>query len=99
MFLDNYINSIEQLCKAHNVKVLSAFGSVVTDRFNDNSDIDLLVDIDSTDPIDYAENYFDLKFKFEELLKKQIDLLEQKALKNTYLIQSINKNKKVLYEA
>lgn len=99
MYLDNYNSQIKRLCKRHEVKLLFAFGSVLTDKFKTDSDIDLLVDISTADPIDYAENYFDLKFGLEDLLKRPIDLLEQKGLKNSYLIQSINKNKRILYES
>lgn len=99
MYLDNYIKSIKGLCENHKVRHLFAFGSVLTDNFKSDSDIDLLVDINSDDPIDYAENYFDLKFKLEDLLKRPIDLLEERGLKNSYLIQSINDSKKVIYEA
>jgi predicted nucleotidyltransferase len=99
MYLDNYIDSIKGLCEIHKVRHLFAFGSVLTDNFKADSDIDLLVEINSDDPIDYAENYFDLKFKLEDLLKRPIDLLEERGLKNSFLIQRINDSKKVIYEA
>lgn len=99
MLLDKYINDIFQLCKAHKVKTLFAFGSVLTDKFGPDSDIDLIVDISSEDPIDYAENYFDLKFKLQDLLKKPVDLLEQKGIRNSYLRHKINNTKQLLYEA
>lgn len=99
MYLDNYIDQIRTLCDQNKVKRLFVFGSVLTDRFNESSDVDLLVDIAQPDPFDYAESYFDLKFKLQELLKRPIDLLEEKSLKNTYLIENINQTKKLLYEA
>ena len=99
MNINDYINDINELCRLHKVKTLFVFGSVITDSFRPDSDIDFLVDINSSDPIDYAENYFDLKFKLEDLLKKPIDLLEQKGLRNRHLIQNINSNKRILYEA
>ena len=39
------IESIKALCKSHKVKSLYAFGSVLSDKFNDESDIDLIVKI------------------------------------------------------
>lgn len=99
MYLDNFIDRIQGICARHKVRNLIAFGSVTSADFSDESDIDLLVDINSSDPIDYAENYFELKFKLQKLLNRPIDLLERKGLKNSYLIQSINKNKTVIYEA
>ncbi|MEA3445377.1 MAG: nucleotidyltransferase domain-containing protein [Bacteroidota bacterium] len=98
MYLDNYNSQIKGLCERYKVKFLFAFGSVLTDKFKSDSDIDFLVDISANNPMDYAENYFDLKFELEDLLKRPIDLLEQKGLKNSYLIQNINRSKRILYE-
>jgi len=99
MYLDNYISQIKSMCSKYEVKHLFVFGSVLTDNFNETSDVDLLVDLKSQDPINYAENYFDLKFQLENLLNRPIDLLEERGLKNTYLIESINLTKKLIYEA
>ncbi|TLX73003.1 nucleotidyltransferase [Labilibacter sediminis] len=99
MYLDKYIYEINALCKAYKVKSLYAFGSVLTDKFGPNSDIDLVIDIDSNDPIDYAENYFDFKFKLQELIDKPIDLLEEKGIKNSHLKSNIESSKFKLYEA
>ena len=99
MYLDSYIDEINMLCANHKVRRLFAFGSVLNSEFHIDSDVDLVVDFNTTDPFEYAENYFGLKFALQELLNRQIDLLEQKALKNKYLVESINNTKKVLYEA
>lgn len=99
MYLDAYINDINRLCENHKVSQLFVFGSVLEDRFTDNSDIDLVVDFITSDPLDYAENYFALKFSLEDLLGRSIDLLEQKAIRNKYLLERINNSKKLLYEA
>ena len=99
MFLDSYIKEIHALCDNHKVRQLFVFGSVLNSEFTEDSDVDFMVDFNTSDPIEYAENYFSLKFALQELLNRQIDLLEQKALKNKYLAESINNSKKVLYEA
>lgn len=79
------------------VKTLFAFGSVLTEGFNSKSDIDLIVEIDEPDPLSYSENYFNLKFQLEKLFNRNIDLLEQKALKNKYLMEEINQTKVLVY--
>jgi len=99
MFLDSYKNKIIQLCERYKVEHLFAFGSVITSKFSDNSDIDFLVNIKLKDPLKYAENYFDLKFQLEELLNRKIDLLEEKAMKNSYLKENIDNSKLLIYEA
>ena len=97
MFLESFIGEIRLLCQKNRVKSLYVFGSVLTDRFTDKSDIDLIVDIDSIDPLEYSDFYFNLKFALEKLLRREIDLLESRALKNPYLIDNINQSKTLLY--
>jgi len=95
--IEAHIHLIRQLCHQYKVKTLFAFGSVTTDRFKPTSDIDLLVDIESSDPLEYADNYFALKFQLEKILRRHIDLLEQKALRNPFLRQEIDNSKVLLY--
>ena len=94
---EKYLAEISRLCKAHNVKSLYAFGSVLTDHFNTESDIDLIVDFSSIPVEDYADNYFDFKFSLQDVLKRPIDLLEEKAIKNPYFKQSVNQQRQLIY--
>jgi uncharacterized protein len=96
LILDN-IDKIKTLCMAHNGKTLFAFGSVCTDRFSDKSDIDLLISVKQMDYGDYAETYFDLADKFEDLFHRQVDLVTDKSLSNPYFIDSVNQTKTLLY--
>ncbi|MBW1656077.1 nucleotidyltransferase family protein [Flavobacterium quisquiliarum] len=96
-FLENHILDISKLCKIHKVKALYAFGSVLREDFNDKSDVDLVVDFKTLDVLDYADNYFDFKFSLEEIFKRPIDLLEEKAIKNPYFKENLNKQKQLIY--
>jgi len=95
--LNQNIEEIKRLCELNTVRALFAFGSVTTDKFNKESDIDLVVDIDDKDPISYSDKYFNLKFQLEEILKRHIDLLEQKSIRNRFLRSEIDKTKVQLY--
>ncbi|HYG40984.1 MAG TPA: nucleotidyltransferase domain-containing protein [Cytophagales bacterium] len=95
--LTQHIAQIKELCDLNNVKSLFAFGSVTTDKLKRESDIDLVVEIDDNDPLSYSDHYFNLKFQLEQLLKRQIDLLEQKAIINPYLREQIEKTKVLVY--
>lgn len=60
------------LCKSHNVKNIYAFGSAVTEDFNDeSSDIDLLIEIDSEDPIERGENLMKIWDKVEDFFNEK----------------------------
>ena len=94
-----YRDDIRKLCGQYGIARLFAFGSVVTDRFNDDSDIDLIVEIDDSDPLTYSDKYFNLKFALEQLLGRHIDLLEERALRNPLLKKEIDRTKVLLYGA
>lgn len=96
--IEKNIDKIKALCYKHKVASLFVFGSILTNNFKKTSDIDFLVEFTGVDPYDYADNYFDLKKSLENLLKRQIDLLEDKAIKNPYLRQSIDSSKQLIYE-
>ena len=95
--LNQHIDQIKKLCELNKVRSLFAFGSVTTDGYKPKSDIDLVVDIDDNDPISYSDKYFNLKFQLEEILDRQIDLLEQKAIRNRFLRSEIDRTKVHIY--
>lgn len=97
-FLKDKIIQVKHLCKQYHVARLYVFGSILTDKFNQNSDIDFLVDFDSVDLWEYADNYFDFKYSLQDLLQKEIDLIESKAITNPYLKKNIDNTKQLIYE-
>lgn len=95
--LELYTSDIIKLCETHKLKSLYAFGSVLTEKFNNDSDIDLIVDFEEIEIEEYADNYFDLKFSLQDILKRPIDLLEEQAIKNPYFRKSINLQRELVY--
>ena len=93
------MDTLKDLCRKYDVKTMYVFGSVCTDNFNDNSDIDILVSFKDISIEKYTDNYFDLHHKLEELFKRKIDLLTENSLSNPHLIESIEETKKLLYAA
>lgn len=88
------------LCIKHNVKLLFAFGSVVRDDFDENnSDIDLIVDINIENPIEKGEHLMQFWSELEQLFHKKVDLLSSNSIKNPILKQEIENSKKLIYAA
>ena len=88
---------ITALCKKYKVSQLFVFGSVLTNRFNEKSDIDLVVNFDKDKVEDYFENYFDFKYALEEIFGRKVDLLEEQTIKNPYLKENIDTTKMLIY--
>ncbi len=99
--IEHNLQRIFELCRKHKVKTLSVFGSILTDRFNDDSDVDLLVNFEPHDPdsfeFDYVTNYFDLRDGLERLFRRKVDLIEEDGLRNKYFIQNVNRTKQLIY--
>jgi len=96
--IERNIDQIIKLCNQHKVRELYLFGSVLTDRFNDESDIDFLVEFSLVDILEYFDNYMDFKEKLEALLKRQIDLVENQAVRNPIFRRVLDRDKKLVYE-
>jgi len=47
--------------------------------------------------LEYANYYFDLKFALQDLFNRSVDLLENKAVRNSYLRQEIDNSKQLIY--
>jgi len=87
------------LCKTHDVKYLYAFGSSVSDRFNEtDSDIDLLVELDTGDPVDRGEKLLELWDLFELFFQRKVDLLTDPSIRNPFLRASIDSTKILIYD-
>jgi uncharacterized protein len=98
-FQKNYLAIVVDLLSKHKIKNAYIFGSAVTERFNDKSDIDLLINFDEgLDPLERGELIWSLQFALEDNLNREIDLLTEPSLRNPYFIQSINQNKQLIYE-
>ena len=95
------LEKIYELCRKYKVKTLSVFGSILTDRFNDESDVDLLVTFIPHDPdnleFDYVTNYIDLVESLESLFGRKVDLVVESGLRNKYFIANINRTKQLIY--
>lgn len=95
--IESNIKKIKALCRKHNVARLFVFGSVLTDRFNEESDIDFVVDFDRDKVTDYFDNYFNLKYALEDLFNRKVDLLEEQTIRNPYLKKSVDQIKALIY--
>jgi len=78
---------------------LYVFGSALTGKFNKDSDIDFTVifDKESLPLLVYGENYFSFKFALEDLLKRDVDLVEYDAIKNPYFKEELDETKMIIY--
>ncbi len=98
-YLENHLPQLKQLFAKYKIKSAYAFGSVLTNQFNQDSDIDLLINfIDYSNPLEVGQSIWDLEEALEKMTARKIDLLTERSLKNPYFIQELNKTKQLIYE-
>lgn len=93
------ISDIKSLCEIYKVRTMYAFGSVCTDKFNENSDIDFLISFENLSFDQYTANYFDLHYKLQDLFNRRIDLLTENSISNPYFIKGVDQTKLLIYAA
>ena len=97
--LDQHIDKIYELCRLHKVKSLYAFGSVLTPRFNDQSDIDLLVNFNESEIplLNFGDNFFGLQFALEDIFGRNVDLICDNAINNSIFRKEVDSTKQIIY--
>jgi len=91
--------AIAGICRAHGVKRLEAFGSILRDDFDPSrSDVDVLVEFEATSADSFA-NFLNLKDALEALFQRPVDLVEPGAIRNRRLRHYIDQSKAPIYAA
>jgi hypothetical protein len=99
ILIKDKLDDLKKLCQRFDVRTMYVFGSACTEKFNDKSDIDILISFKDISIEQYTDNYFELHYKLEELFNRKIDLLTENSLSNPYLVESIEETKQLLYAA
>ncbi len=81
-FINHRWDKIKEICKNYRVNAAYVFGFVLTDKFSDKSDIDLVVDF---------------KTDVEKLFQRRVDFISQKTIRNEILRNEINSSKVLIY--
>ena len=88
------------LCRKYHVTVLDVFGSAAGEDFDEQtSDIDFLVEFDSSVRQNRFDNFFALLEELHKLFKRPVDLVEPGGLRNPYFIESVNQTRRRIYAA
>jgi uncharacterized protein len=89
---------LEELCRRWRIRELGVIGSVLRPDFGPASDVDFVVRFEAG----AAWDLFDIVRLMEELSAmtgRRVDLIEEPAVRNPYMLASIRRSKRVLYAA
>ncbi len=97
LYLAKYQIDIDKICKKYQVKSLTVFGSALSNDFEDTSDIDFLIELNTAE--NGVSRYMNVKFELEKLFERPVDLVMPKAIKNSRIKKYIFSNTKEVYAA
>jgi predicted nucleotidyltransferase len=88
---------IERFCRGHHVRWLSVFGSVLTDRFGPDSDVDVLVEFEPGQVVGYL-GLARMELELSRLLGRKVDLRTPAEL-SRYFRDEVMRSAEVQYVA
>ncbi len=93
-------SGISAICQRYRISRLEVFGSAAraVDFNPDSSDADFLVEF-APDAQPGLDAFFGAKAALEQLLGRGVDLVEPGAVRNPYVLASINRNREAVYAA
>lgn len=96
--INDNLQMIIALCKKYKVKALYVFGSILTPRLNDESDVDLpaVFNHDSGHLLAW-ENFTNFYMELEHLMGRRIDLVYEEFIRNKYFREELNGTKQLIY--
>ena len=98
--IEENIEELSSICESNYVAELYLFGSAVSGKFTDHSDLDFAVlFFESLSPLEHGDTFFSLKEDLEELFGREIDLLSYRVVKNPIFKEELDKTKVALYAA
>jgi predicted nucleotidyltransferase len=94
------LEEIVRLCRRYQVRRLAAFGSILRGDFDpQRSDADFLVEFKPVPVAIRMQNYLALREALASMLARSVDLIEEGAIQNPYILQSVAQQQQVLYAA
>lgn len=91
------MDKIIALCKKYKVARLWVFGSILTPRFNDDSDVDFSVEFQNNMIDDIFVVFFDFIEEMQSILGRKVDMVDETAVKNPYFRKELDATKTLIY--
>jgi predicted nucleotidyltransferase len=88
--------ALAAFCRRNHIRKLSLFGSVLTDRFRPDSDVDVLVEFEPGTRTGFL--FFELQEQLSELLDRRVDL-NTKGFLGPRIYPQVERESEVLYTA
>ena len=98
--IEQHRTELDNLCRRYRIRTLELFGSAADGTFDAaRSDLDFLVEFLTLEPGQLFDFFFDLKDELQTLFRRRVDLVSPRAIRNPYMLKTINDSRQVVYAA
>jgi predicted nucleotidyltransferase len=94
-------DAIEAFCRKWRIKEFALFGSILTDEFRPDSDVDVLITFESPKPDlgPWGGAWETMREELQALFGRRVDLVEKRLVRNPFRRHHILTTRRVIYAA
>lgn len=96
--LKDHIDEIIVLCQNYAVKSLYAIGDICKDNFEDDQEIDFLIDFVDKNKEQLTDRLYQMAFLFEKVLQHKVEVISWENAEYMSLVNEDNPLKELLYQ-
>lgn len=98
--ITQHLDEVRALCEKYKVKRLTLFGSAVKGTFDEDSDLDFVVEFEwHPDPLERGRRWVELWEDLKDLFGRNIDLIVESTIKSQHFAAAIASERVDLYAA
>jgi len=98
--VEDNIEQLKEICRKNSVEQLYIFGSALSLKFSDQSDLDFAYILkEDLSQIEFGNAFFGLMEDLESLFDRKVDLVSYRRVKNPVFKQELDRTKQSLYPA
>jgi predicted nucleotidyltransferase len=94
-------DAVEEFCRKWRIKEFALFGSILTDEFRSDSDVDVLITFEDPkrDLGPWGSFWETMREELEAVFGRRVDLVEKKLVRNPFRRHHILTTRRVIYAA
>ena len=98
--IEDNLDAIRAMCREYGIEKLEVFGSIMTNDFRDDSDVDFIAHYPKGyDFGPWGSRLFDLEKSLAALLYRDVDVVMTSALRNTWFRRTADETRMEIFDA
>lgn len=98
--IENNLEVIRAICREFGLEKLEVFGSIMTDDFRDDSDVDFIAHLpEEFDFGPWGSRFFEIEERLSSILGRDVDVVTPSVFRNPWLNREATKTRVEIFDA